>query len=71
MTFEICNLPSYDGLGDVNIFLNNYEEKFPESQILLALDIALKDTPPRRWGTYKKNIGGQKECQRLMWIKFG
>lgn len=44
MTSEVCNFPSYDSLGDVNIFLNEYEEQVPKSQILLALDIALKDT---------------------------
>ena len=57
MTSEVCNLPYYDGLGDVNIFLDDYEEQVPESQILLALDIALKATPARWWGTHKKNIG--------------
>ena len=29
MTFEVCNLPSYDGLGDVNTFLDDYEEQVP------------------------------------------
>ena len=27
MIFEVCNLPSYDGLGDVNTFLDEYEEQ--------------------------------------------
>ena len=26
MISEVCNLPSYDVLGDVNTFLNDYEE---------------------------------------------
>lgn len=29
MISEVCNLPSYDGLGDVNTFLNDYEEQVP------------------------------------------
>ena len=58
MTSEVCNLPSYDVLGDVNIFLDEYEEQVPENQRLLALDIALKVTPARWWGAHKKNIEG-------------
>lgn len=26
MISEVCNIPSYDGLGDVNNFINDYEE---------------------------------------------
>lgn len=26
MAYEVCNMPSYDGLGGVNIFLDEYEE---------------------------------------------
>jgi len=66
MTCEVCNLPSYDGLDDLNFFLDNCEEQVPESQRLLALDIALKSTPARWWGTLKNNIGGWQECQRLI-----
>lgn len=29
MIFEVCNLPSYDGLGDINTFLSDYEEQVP------------------------------------------
>lgn len=59
---EVCNLHSYDVLGDVNVFIDDYEEWVPEIQILLAFDIALKTTPARCWGTYKNNIGDWKEC---------
>lgn len=59
-----------DGLGDVNVFLNNYEEWVPKIQRLLALDITLKATPARWWSTHK-NIEGCHECRRLMWIRFG
>lgn len=67
----LCNLPSYDGLGDVNTFLNNYEEQVLENQRLSALDIALKATVARWWNAHKKNIGGWKECQRMMGIRYG
>ena len=62
MISEVCNMSSYDGLGDVNIFLNGYEEQVPENQRLSALDIALKDTLARLWNAHKKNIGGWHEC---------
>ena len=26
---EVCNMPSYDGLGDVNTFINDYDEQVP------------------------------------------
>lgn len=71
MIYEVCNLPSYDGLGDVYNFLNYYEEKFSENQRFSTLDRALKATPSRWWNAHKKNTGGWKECQRLMWIRFG
>ena len=71
MTSNVCNLPSYDGLGDVNIFLTDYEEQVLENQILLALDIALKSTPDRWQGAHKKNIEGWQECRKLMWIRLG
>jgi len=58
MTSEVCNLPYYDGLSDVNIFLDEYVEQVPKIKRLLALDIALKATPDRWWGAHKKNIEG-------------
>ena len=70
MIYEVCNLHSYDGLGDVNNFLNDYEENVPENKRFLALDIALKSTPTRWCNTHKKNIGGWQECRRLRGIRF-
>jgi len=62
MIFEVCNLPSYGGLGDINTFLNDYEEHVLENQRLLALDIALKSTRVIWWNAHKKNIRGWKKC---------
>ena len=41
MTSEVCNLPYYYGLGNVETFLNNYGGRVPEDQILLALETTL------------------------------
>ena len=35
------------------------------------MDIALRDTPARWWGTHKKNIRDWQVCRRLMWISVG
>lgn len=39
MTTEICDVHFYDGLDNINSFLEEYEEHVPECQILLALDL--------------------------------
>jgi hypothetical protein len=37
---------------------------------LLSLDIALKDTPARWWGTHKETITDWYQCKRLLCIRF-
>ena len=44
---EVCDLPTYEGLPNLESFLTKFEEKQYEPQWLLALDVALKDTPAR------------------------
>jgi hypothetical protein len=36
------------------------------NQRLLALDIALKDTPARWWGEHKEKIKDWYQCKRLL-----
>jgi hypothetical protein len=52
-------------------FLTRYEEEVSDSQRLLALDITLKATPARWWGTPKETIKHWYQCKRLLLIKFG
>jgi len=61
MISKVCNLPSYHVLGDVDNFLNEYEEQVPENQRFPALDISLKATPTRWWNSHKKNIDRYKD----------
>jgi hypothetical protein len=42
-----------------------------ENQRLLALDIALKATPARWWGTHKETIKDWYQCEWLLCIRFG
>jgi hypothetical protein len=51
--------------------LKNYEEEVLENQRLLALDIALKETPARWWGVHKETIQGWYQSKRLLHIRFG
>jgi hypothetical protein len=44
---------------------------FEKNQRLLALDITLKATPERWWGTHKETITYWYQCKRLMHIRFG
>jgi len=62
MTIEVCDFPFYDGLGTINNFLEEYKEHVTKCQRLLALNLALRATPARWWGTHKKNIGTWQEC---------
>jgi hypothetical protein len=53
---EVREPPTFHGLNDLEEFLINYEECFLENHRLLALDIALKETPARWWGVHKETI---------------
>jgi hypothetical protein len=52
---EIREPPSFHGINDLETFLAQYEDAVLENQRLLALDIALKATPARWWGTQRDN----------------
>ena len=43
---EIVELPVYEGLPEISAFLETFEERFLEPHQLLALEEALKGTPP-------------------------
>ena len=47
MTYEVCELPFYDGLGNINTFFKEYEEHVPEGQRSLSLDLTLRATLAR------------------------
>jgi hypothetical protein len=42
-----------------------------ENKRLLALDIALKETPARWWGAHKDTVKYWYECKWLLHIMFG
>jgi hypothetical protein len=67
---EITQPPSFHGLNDLETFLTQYEDEVLENQRLLALDLALKATPARWWGTHKETITNWYQCKRLLRIRF-
>jgi hypothetical protein len=73
LTREVCwisttvsNLPTLDGLNQLEDLLLKFEEIVPTQQILLALDEPLKLTLARWWGIHKHNITDQIQCHTLM-----
>jgi len=50
---KIYVLPMFDGEGSMETFFMKYEEIVEEPQRLLALDVALQDTPTRWWTAHK------------------
>ena len=55
---KVRKLPYYDGLTDVEKFLDKFERKVPEDHFFQALDLALRATPTRWWGTHKDSFDG-------------
>jgi hypothetical protein len=53
---EIREPPIFHGVNCLEEFLTRYEEEVLENQILLALDIALKETLVRWWGAHKEKV---------------
>ena len=48
--------PTFYGMNDLEELLLKFEVDVMENQRLPALDIALKSTPARWWGTHKAKI---------------
>ena len=71
MSLEVRNLPTYDGLNDVDIFLDAFEKEVLEKQCFRALDWALRVTPARRWGAHKGSFDDWCKCRRMMITQFG
>ena len=61
----------YDGLIEVDDFLNKFEREVLEQQRFDALKWVLCVTPPRWWGTHQQNFEDWQECIRMMRVRFG
>jgi len=56
VSLEIRNLPYYDGLTDLDKFLDAFEREVPKDHCFQAINLALHTTPARWWGTHKDNF---------------
>ena len=50
---EVKDIPSFDGLPDVNDFLHQFEQEITHEQSMSAIDLAVGATPARWWHTHK------------------
>jgi hypothetical protein len=51
---KLCNLPRYDVLSDIGMFVKTFELQVPKQQRILALDVVLKANPTRWWATQER-----------------
>ena len=50
---EIKDIPSFDGLADVNEFLQQFEQEISHEQRMEVIDLAVRATPARWWHSHK------------------
>ena len=67
---EIKDIPSFDGLVDVNDFLYQFEQEIPHEQRMLAIDLAVRATPAIWWHAHKQHIASWDDFKRLTTIRF-
>ena len=68
---EVRSFPYYDGITDVDKFLDAFEREVPEKHCFQALDLALCATPPRQCGMHKNSFDGWREYRKMMRLRFG
>ena len=68
---EVRIFPYYDGLTDVDTFLDAFEMEVPENHHFQALDLALRATPARWWGAHKDSFDEWRDYKRIMRLWFG
>ena len=68
---EVCEVPMFGGLSNIQEFLEDYEAQVPCTQRLKTLDMALRATPARWWTVHKRNIANWETCHKLLAIRFG
>jgi len=68
---KVINQLTYDGLNDVDVFLDAFEREVIENQCFQGLDWALRATPTRWWGMHKGSFDDWHKCRRMMRTHFG
>ncbi len=68
---KVRSLTYYDGLTDVDKFIDAFEREVMEKHHFQVLDLTLRATLARWWGTHKDNFDGWHTYRRLMKVWFG
>ena len=68
---KVCEVPTFDGLSNIQEFLQEYEPHVPLSQRLKTLDVPLQATPARWWTAHKRNITTWEANHILLVFRFG
>jgi len=71
VSFEVRSFPYYDGLVDVDKFLDAFEREVPQKHCFQALDLVLHSMPAQWWGTHKDIFNEWHEYRRMMRLHFG
>lgn len=62
--------PTFDGLREVEEFIDEFEEQVPTELRTRALDIALKTTPTIWWATHKESLGPWRKVIPMLKVRF-
>ena len=68
---KVCEVPTFDGLSDIQGFLQEYEAQVPHLKQLKTLDVTLRATPARWWVAHKRNIATWETFHKLLVARFG
>lgn len=71
VSIEVMNLPTYDGLIEVDDFLNKFEREVLEQQHFESLKWVLRTMPTRWWGIYEISFEDWCEWRRKIHMRFG
>lgn len=71
VTSEVRFFPYYDGMTNIDKFMDAFEREVPKKHHLQALDLALCSTLAWWWGTHKDNFDEWRDYTRMMRLRFG
>ena len=68
---KVRDLPTYDGLSEVDSFMNRFEIEVLEQQRFNSLKWVICVMPNRWWGTHQGSFEDWCECRRMIRMDFG
>lgn len=66
VSIEVRDLPTYDGLGEVDTFLDKFKGEVPKKKRFQTFDWVLRAMLARWWGTHKGSFEDWCKCRRMM-----